>query len=281
MKLGVSTHIHVHNQLDTGLLRGIKDAGFETVELYANRPHWPGYDTNPGRREVAGACADLELTINSVHSPFFRSLDEARAGRWLSITSSDADVRSESVDRIVESAALAEFTQVGYVIVHLGEPGETPDGGTWDRLYYSLDEILSATNGFGIRIALENITNDVSRGHQIAEFLAEAALRRTVCCYDCGHATLYRRTVEELREMAPWLATTHIHDTSDGLDNHLIPFEGDVDWQALAAAFAEVEYDGALVIEAKDDEGSPESLRKAAEAGERLRAMIAEAGKRE
>ena len=281
MKLGVSTHIHVHKQLGADLLRGIKEAGFETVELYASRPHWPGYDTNPGRREAVQICADLALTINSVHSPFFRSLDEARAGRWLSITSRDNDIRSESVERIVEAASLAEFTQVGYVIVHLGEPGETQDGGTWDRLYYSLDEILSATNGFGIRIALENITNDISRGHHIATFMAEARLRRTLCCYDCGHATLYGRTVEELREMAPWMATTHIHDTSGGLDNHLIPFEGDLDWQALADAFAESGYDGALVIESKDDMGSTQSLRKAAEAGERLRGMIAGAAKGE
>lgn len=280
MLIGVSTHIHVYKPLGRNLLSGIKKAGFETVELYANHPHWPGYADAASRREIAEICLDLDLPVNSVHSPFSRSLDEARAGRWLSVTAKDNGLRSESVERIVESAAVAEFVPVQSVVVHLGAPGETEDNGTFDRLFYSVEEITAATRDLGVAVALENITNEISRGDRIAAFLQESGLGesgRVGCCYDCGHAAIYGVTVEEFEQMAPWLLTTHIHDTTGGRDNHLMPFDGEIDWEALAGAFASGAYDGALIIESKDDSGSPRTLKQSASAAARLRGKILEA----
>lgn len=280
MQTGVSTHIHVYKPLDRNLLSAIKKAGFETVELYANHPHWPGYADPASRRQIAQICIDLDLPVNSVHSPFFRTLDDARAGRWLSVTARDNGLRRESVERIVESAAVAEFVPVQNIVVHIGAPDEQEDGATFDRLFYSLEEILAATQGLGITVALENITNDISRGSRIARFLTDSDLAQNGsvgCCYDCGHAAIYGVTVEEFQQMAPWLATTHIHDTTEGRDNHLMPFEGDIDWDALASAFAATPYDGALIIETKDDSGSLRTLDLAAAAAARLRDKILEA----
>ncbi len=280
MLIGVSTHIHVRSPLDERLLRRLKDAGFETVELYANPPHWPDYDRAASRREIAQICLDIDLPINSVHSPFFRSLDEARAGRWLSLSGRDPATRRESVSRIIESMAIAEYAPVGCSVVHLGATGEAEDAGTFERLHYSLEELLPAARELGVPVALENITNDFSRGHRIADFLAESGLEGLGCCYDCGHAAIYGRTVEELEEMAPRLLSTHIHDTTDGLDNHLMPFAGEIDWPALTAALAATGYDGALVIETKDDDSELATITKSAEAARRLRGMIERAGER-
>jgi sugar phosphate isomerase/epimerase len=273
MLIGVSTHIHVYKPLGRELLEGIARSGFETVELYANNPHWPGYVNGASRREIAGICAELELPVNSVHAPFFRTLEEARAGHWLSITARDSDLRRESVERVVLGAAIAEHLPVGNIVVHLGAPDEEEDASTWDRLYYSLEEIIDSTEGLGTSVALENITNPISRGERIAAFLEKSGLP-VRCCYDCGHAAIYNLLVQEFRQMEPWLATTHIHDTTDGLDNHLLPFEGEIDWQALAAAFAHSTFDGALIIETKDETGSTAMITRAAEAAESLRGMI-------
>jgi len=277
MLIGVSTHIHVYSPLDEELLRRVREAGYETVELYANPPHWPRYDTVAGKKEIAEACLDLDLPVNSIHSPFFRNLDEARSGRWLSVTSRDPALRRESVERIIESVALAEFVPVGCVVVHLGAPEEKLDGGTYDRLYYSLEDILAETQRMDLGIALENITNEISRGYSIARFIEECDLEGIGGCYDCGHAAIYGRTVDELSEMAPYMTTTHIHDTTGGLDNHLMPFTGEIDWDVLAEAFGESDYDGALIIEAKDESGSFEALREGAEAADSLRDKILKA----
>lgn len=274
MNIGVSTHIHVYKKLDEHLLRRIKDAGFESVEIYCNPPHWHDYGARKSQEVIAGSCLDLGLKINSFHTPFFRTLDQARAGKWFSVSTKDKDVRKESVGRIIDSLSLAEFAPVRAAVVHTGGPDEKEDGGTFERIYYSLEEILTVSREIGVSIALENITNDFSRGHKIAAFIEESKLEGVGCCYDCGHATLYGRTLEELEEMAGHLITTHIHDTSNGLDNHLFPFEGEIEWDALTAKFAEIDYQGDLIIESKDDSGSELMLKKGREAVLKLREKI-------
>jgi sugar phosphate isomerase/epimerase len=278
MQSGVSTHIHVFRRLGRDLLADIKTAGFETVELYSNPPHWPDYDNPQSRREIADACLELGLVVNSVHAPFFRRWEDAKAGRWLSLTSRDAGVRREAVARAAESIAVAEFVQVHCSVLHLGASEEKEDGGTFERLFYSLEELLPLAVGLDVKLALENITNSFSRGCRIAAFIRDTGLEGVGCCYDCGHAAIYERLVEEFREMKPHLLTTHIHDLTDKRDNHLPLFEGEIDWQALAAEIAASDYEGALIVESKDVTGSPESLAAAFRAATRLREMIEEAG---
>ena len=274
MLIGVSTHIHVYRPLDRELLGQIKAAGFEAAELYANPPHWPDYDKPASRRKLAETCLDLDLPIHSVHAPFYRNLEEARAGKWLSLTSRDPEVRKESVSRAAESLYLAEFAPFSCLVVHVGGADEVEDGGTFDRLFYSLEELGSLAEGLNVELALENITNSFSRGDRINSFIKESGLEGIGCCYDCAHAAIYGRMLEELAEMAEFLASTHLHDTTEGLDNHLMPFEGDIDWEKLTAAFAETDYDGALVIETKDDSNSPATLPAAKEAAESIRKRI-------
>lgn len=274
MQIAVSTHIHAYRTLGAELLSDIVRAGFPMVELYCSPPHWPDYADRRRQREMISHCAELGLVINSIHTPFFRTLEDARAGRWYSISTKDKDVRAESVGRIIDVLPIAEHAPITAAVVHVGCPPEKEDGGTWERLYYSLEEILAVARELSIGIALENITNDFSRGHRIAAFLEESKLAGVGCCYDSGHATLYGRTVDEFTEMAPHLLTTHIHDTTEGKDNHQLPFSGDIDWDMLATTIAASDYNGALVIETKDDTNSFEMLRKAAEAGKRLMEKI-------
>lgn len=173
----------------------------------------------------------------------------------------------------MQAIAIAEFAAIKAAVVHLGAAHEPGDAGSLDRLYYSLEEMLPQAEELGIRLALENIPNDLSRGHQIAAFIEESGLP-VGACFDSGHATIYRRTVAEFEEMAPHLLTTHLHDSSGGKDNHLLPFSGDTDWQALAEAIARSGYAGDLIIETKDLESKADTIRAAAKAAQKLRDLI-------
>ena len=275
MNVGVSTHIHVYREMGSDLLTDIARAGFESVELYCNHPHWPTFDQKGEKDGIVRACSELGLAINSIHTPFFRKLEDAKRGRWYSISTKEKDIRRESIGRIIDSLAVAENVAIKAAVVHVGSPTESEDGNTWDRMYYALEEdILPVAREIGITIALENITNDFSRGHHISKFIEESGLSDLGCCYDSGHATLFKRTTDELKEMAPHLVTTHIHDTTEGKDNHLLPYAGEIDWNELAKAFAEIDYKGDLIIETKDPDSTFEMLEKAAETGKRLRKAI-------
>jgi sugar phosphate isomerase/epimerase len=45
------------------------------------------------------------------------------------------------------------------------------------------------------------------------------------------------------------LITTHLHDNNGKTDDHLLPFDGAIDWPAVLMAFRKVGYDGVWMFE--------------------------------
>ena len=49
--------------------------------------------------------------------------------------------------------------------------------------------------------------------------------------------------------MSEHLITTHVHDNRGRLDEHLLPFDGTIDWASALTAVQKVGYDGVLLFE--------------------------------
>lgn len=76
-------------------------------------------------------------------------------------------------------------------------------------------------------------------------------------CYDCGHEHCYTALVPFLDFYGKKLSCTHIHDNhgrdwnnpnADG-DEHLLPFEGTVDYKLMMDKLNKVGYTGSLMLE--------------------------------
>jgi sugar phosphate isomerase/epimerase len=90
-----------------------------------------------------------------------------------------------------------------------------------------------------------------------------------------GHARLQGDVVEALETVAGYLVTTHLHDNRGRTDDHLLPFEGVIDWPELLIAFQKVGYDGTLMFElAPGADGTAGTLRRATSARRRLEALL-------
>src|SRR3990170_2418127 len=70
-------------------------------------------------------------------------------------------------------------------------------------------------------------------------------------CMDVGHAHLLGDTAEAIETTSEYLITTHIHDNRGDSDDHLVPFQGTVDWAATVMALEKIGYDGVLMYEVK------------------------------
>ena len=55
--------------------------------------------------------------------------------------------------------------------------------------------------------------------------------------------------MDALETVAGYLVTTHLHDNRGRTDDHLLPFEGVIDWPELLIGFQKVGYDGTLMFE--------------------------------
>jgi sugar phosphate isomerase/epimerase len=56
------------------------------------------------------------------------------------------------------------------------------------------------------------------------------------------------------------VVTAHIHDNHGEKDEHLLPYEGNIDWEAGLAAIANAPQPVALVLEVKEQPGGGPTL---------------------
>ena len=69
-------------------------------------------------------------------------------------------------------------------------------------------------------------------------------------CWDFGHANLMGIDQREaLRVMGKRLKATHVADNSGKLDDHILPFQGNVNWRSILPVLSEIGYEGDLTFE--------------------------------
>lgn len=74
-----------------------------------------------------------------------------------------------------------------------------------------------------------------------------------VACLDIGHAEITASTttaVEMIHALGPHLQALHIHDNNKLLDQHLLPFTGDIDFAPIVKVLKATGYTGWLTLEA-------------------------------
>ena len=81
--------------------------------------------------------------------------------------------------------------------------------------------------------------------------------------------------VDAIETVSEHLITTHVHDNRGRTDDHLVPFEGTIDWPAALTAVHKVGYDGTLVLEIAAHGSAKDTLARAQRARQRMEGMLA------
>ena len=138
-----------------------------------------------------------------------------------------------------------------------------------------LEPVVRYAEEAGVKIAFENIDHPQCLLQTMAHFTDA----HVGFCYDAGHEACRGYGYEFLPLVGDRLICTHIHD-NDGIDDqHLIPFDGKIDWQRVMRQLKECHYQGPLTLElryGKFYEGVSETefLKKSFDAVKRLRDMM-------
>ena len=249
MIYGISTHIVARETLLEEHLDMITDAGFDTVELFANR-HQIDFDNPSQLRSIARGIDRNRLYVNSVHAPFYGSLEEIQKGIHLDIASADPALRERSVNEIAASFVLGTLFEVDYYVLH------TPDRPDTDALMKSLDELLTLSHELPFKLCFENIPGEQTDLNHIME-LVETNMLPIGVCFDTGHSNLAGDAGADIRKHGVHFYTTHIHDNDGQADAHLMPFTGTIDWMDAMRAFREVDYKWGFILEVRRPQDSP------------------------
>ena len=111
-----------------------------------------------------------------------------------------------------------------------------------------------------------------------SEGLVEEDLETTEVgvCLDFGHAHMDGDLLDAIETVSGHLITTHVHDNRGRTDDHLVPFDGTIDWPAAMTAIQKVGYDQTLLFEIAAHGSPKQTLVKAQKARQRLERLLAD-----
>jgi len=279
MKLATNTYLCEWLGEDKAL-ELIKGAGFDGVDLSLFEHPGDRKLLGDGYRERAKAfkekLAGLGLACVQSHAPY-RHFQYGMA----------MDISEPMFLETVQAMEFAAIVGARHIVVH---GILVPDGlrtyASMEYNYKFYKALEPYAKEFGIRIALENLGECCPNPYMMSELLRMLDDPTFVALIDTGHARLLRTSAAKfLRAMTPGTVQgLHVQDNMGSKDDHLLPYIGTSDWDEIAHALADIDYQGDFTFEAgnflkpfKDDEESmAAALLLMRKVGRRIMAKIEE-----
>lgn len=155
-----------------------------------------------------------------------------------------------------------------YVVVHADEyrTGDRYDEKEIEDFAYEfLSPYVDYAAANGLTVAIENVFEDdakwpkidgksryTSRVYELKGIIDRFNAPEVKCCWDFGHAKCaFGRDgmLGAFKTVSDKVVCTHVHDNYYGKDLHLMPFLGEIDWEAHMKYLAEIGYSGAFSLE--------------------------------
>jgi sugar phosphate isomerase/epimerase len=231
-----------------GTYRAIADAGIESIVI-APKVGEVDTCTDEGFSRAKRTLKDCGLTASASHGLFGNGL-------FLNHPTEDGWDEMVSAHRL----AMTRLRELGArtCVLHGGVwiEGYTREF-LWDRVHKAIDELLPTAESIGLILALENLNPNCmgDNSRELADFAASYNHPNMRLCFDCGHANRTEGTRKTLTNMAPWVATAHLHDNDRSADQHLTPGFGTIDWDDLAMQLNECDRFVHLEVESFNAEG--------------------------
>jgi sugar phosphate isomerase/epimerase len=263
-QFGVSTHLYHAQRLCRDHLLEVAAYGFECVEVYATRTHFD-YHNPAAVADLQQWLAEAGLELSSIHAPTAESFTAGRWGGSLSLASADPDARAHAVSETEKALHIARRIPAAVLVAHLGLPRTQSRNGATDSraaARRSIEDLVRIAGPLGVRIAVEVIPNELSRAGSIVHFV-EDELDEVGICLDFGHAHLDGDVVDAVETVSEHLIATHVHDNRGRTDDHLLPFDGTIDWAGTLLAVQKIGYEGPFMFEIVPNGSTKETLAKA------------------
>ena len=188
----------------------IKNAGFDNVFLWWSRTDGMNFDR-------VDTVRNANLGIETAHTDFW-SINNI----WL-----DNLEGKEHFDYYLRAIPEAREAGIPTLIIHLSS-GNTPPAVNelgLDRFH----RMIACAEDNGIILAFENL-RIVS---YLDTLLASTDSPYAKFCFDVGHENIYNGGKGVFEKHSDRIAAFHIHDNHATSDEHLLPFDGNIDWKRI------------------------------------------------
>lgn len=274
-RFGISTHLYHDRRLSRDDLAQIAAYGFEAVELFATRSHFDYHDPAAIGR-LREWLTETGLTLHAVHAPI-TDVFGGDNGTSYSTAAADAAKRQAAVREVEAALAILRAIPATLMVLHLGTPGAPVGDNSRAAASRSVEEICRMAEPLGVRVAVELIPNDLSSASALVSMLERDFDGTSIgICLDFGHAHLMGDVADAIETTAEHLITTHVHDNRRRRDDHLVPYEGTIDWGSALLMMQKVGYDGTYLLELANTGDPAAVLEEARRARQRIERTLAE-----
>lgn len=261
MKISTQTHAAVFAFGEMEGVRGLIDAGYDCLDFSffgdldcarnADSPVWDAA-YNEKAKELRAYAESRGVTFNQAHAPFPSS-------------KGDPEEDAKIFDAIVRSMEVASILGVKHIIVH-PKQHLTYKGNEETLKQLNIEFYRALTpycEKYNIKVAVENMwQRDVNRRYimhstcaspvEMNAYLDALDPKWFVACIDVGHCALVGEDVGDMIRAVGGkrVHALHVHDVDYINDCHTLPGVEKLDFDALAKALADIDYDGELTLEA-------------------------------
>ena len=220
------------------------------------------------RLEKIGALLEEKgIECETLHAPFHHINDI-----WLDCEGGELMLKElkESVDRCL-------IVKASILVVHLSS-GNTPPPIT-ELGQARFAELVEYATKKNVKIAFENSRKSAYLAWALETFEENPMVG---LCWDCGHEACCQNGREYMPFYGKQLLCTHIHDNcgKEGADEHLLPFDGVVNFERFAKHINDSGFQGSLMLESGNgvhryDDWTPyQYLEEAAKRVKKLAEMV-------
>jgi len=247
-KYAISTWLYADRPLDVAL-RDLRNAGFDSVELWANKIHLdPRYlEDFPSTRDMIKGSG---LTIHSIHAPF----------HGLHIGSCDPDLLSQSEEHLMTTLEYAGELSTPIVVVHpLTFAQKTGSGTDVERTVELFGRLADRAQSLGVRIAVENLPVAPPAYTSVSGLMELFPDPRIAICLDVAHSFLnHRDIISEIELASSRLVSCHVSNNDGVRDLHNDIYEGLIDMDAVLDTLAK--YPNVTSVFEINGRGTPEQV---------------------
>jgi len=241
MDLCISTWFGYKYSFDE-IVKLIKNVGFQSVMTWWG-DEFIERDGQP-KEKKPDIIRRSELRLENVHFSIFNINDI-----WL-----DTIDGQKLLDKYIENIDDCKIHEIPTAVVHIIDGYNPPP---YNQL--GLDRfkrIIDKAEKRNINIALENLT----KPEYLEYIYKNIKSSKLKFCYDSGHENCLTPNYNHLDKYSEKLVALHLHDNNGIKDQHLLPFDGSINWKKIMDRINNANYKGtlALEIEAQCIDGSKE-----------------------
>jgi len=211
----------------------IRAAGFDALGVWCD--DWFGWSNH---REFPKLAREAGLQVVDGHAPFARDYDFVNS-LWLD--NLDGETTFEIYLRTIDECGEDDIANL---IVHpydLKTQAPPPNEVGLERI----KRMLGRAEEHNVTLAFENIRND----EYLEYIFKNASSPKLGFCYDAGHRNCFAPHLDFLEMYGDKLVALHLQDNDGSGDQHLVPFEGKIDWAEQMAKIAATGYAGPTTLE--------------------------------